>query len=894
MSSAVGDSFQRNELLKDYQHLSKFFCDFGSGDGINLCSWAIDPLAHPIVKWRVGQGTFSHWSGGPSNDHTTNKSSGGFVYFETSYKKPSRAKRGLVSFKTWILNRTFAADTASHVEQRLQPLYDKIEYLNTKFDVINHKITTKITNKLNLLQGQPIVNQAQRLYWQVAKDVAIPTKATLLSPLIPATRPQGICFQFFYSMYGLSAEKLKLTLLEPHSGRKRLLWESKLESMEEWVKTEISYALPTEHRLIFEGFAKNDSEVEREYRGYIAIDDVKFVPMGFDYSCHGHCTFDGGFCGWFNDPDSDNFDWKLAKASASLYTGPAQDFNSFAKDLPPGNFIHAESNHPLRFGDRALFISPPFPPTLRNKGLCMKFAYHMYGDGIGNLSVFMRQHISSRDSLIWKVSGDRGNAWQAAQVPLYSDEPFTLVFESTVGATPLGSIAVDAVHFYQEFCATDPSFASTRLGDCTFEESLCNWNNLQFEDEFDWVRVPHSVSVSTTSRKSNEHHLIQQTLVLKNDTKHPGYFLTLNGDMLRPDKEGLTARIQSPIFPANSFQCMTFHYFMYQNSSMRKPFEPALGGLRVYLREIEATGRPTTDHLLFRLNNHQSNKWRRARIPIQVLDPINRKITPPEKPYHLMIEGIWANSQSGIIGVDDVSFTSGDCEMTPSFAEAKRSECTFDKNLCEWTPYKPPISAIEWISWDHISPSSTTESLMFLRDHTFNTPVGYVSFTSDGNRIKNRKAALLSPIMSVRDDELLLLRRKREITLESSNTTKSVNNSITTKCIGFWFRHFPGSENLPSPKSLSIFQAILFPKLDVYDAKSILLWKMTDKQMSQEWTFGQVDYSNELNYRILFKAEAMDGGFAIDDVSFYDGQCQTRPFTASVHASERHISFGGV
>lgn len=895
MSAVIADSTERQQILNEYQQLSKFFCDFGSGDSINLCSWTLEPLVHPTIRWKAGQGTFSHWSGGPSKDHTTNSQIGGFAYFETSYKKPSKRHRSLSGIKTWILNRTLTTDAAMQVEQRLQPLYDRIDILNTKFEVINQRISIKLTNKLNLLQNQPLVNQAQNLYWQVAKDVAVPSKATLLSPIIPATRPQGVCFQFFFSIFGLSAEKLRLTIVEPSSGRKRLLWESKLESIEDWVKTEVSYAHPTEHRLILEAFAKNDTQsIEREYRGYIAIDDIKFVPQGFDDSCHGHCTFDGGLCGWRNEPDSDNFDWKLAKGSASLYTGPSQDFNSFTKDLPPGNFLFADSMHPLRFGDKALLVSPPFPPTSRTKGFCMKFAYHMYGEGIGNLSVLLRPHLSNQDILIWKVSGERGNSWQSAQVPLYSDEPFTLLFESTVGATPLGGIAVDAVHFYEEFCPTNPSFASMRLGDCTFEESLCNWNNLQVEDEFDWVRIPHTVS-GGVSRRSSEVNLRQQPF--RNDTKNFAYYLTLNGDMLRPDKEGLSARIQSPVFPANSFQCMTFHYLMYQNTSLRKALEPALGGLRIYLQEIEANGRPTTDHLIFRLNNHQSNKWRRARIPIQVLDPINRKITPPEKAYHLMIEGIWANARSGIIGVDDISFASGDCDMTPSYAEAKKSECTFDKTLCGWTPYNPPISAIDWISWEHITASSTSPSQIFLRDHTFNVPIGYVSFTSTGNRVKNQKAALLSPIMSLRDDELLLLRMKRQLHI-SSTKKSSVNNSsvsLTTKCMGFWFRSFPGSENLPSPKSLSIFQAVLLPKLDVYDAKSILLWKITDKQLSpQEWTFGQVDFPIELNYRLVFKSEASDGGFAIDDVSFYDGQCQTRPFTASVQPSEKHINFGGV
>lgn len=28
--------------------------------------------------------------------------------------------------------------------------------------------------------------------------------------------------------------------------------------------------------------------------------------------CKGHCTFEGGFCGWINDED-DDFNWSLVK-----------------------------------------------------------------------------------------------------------------------------------------------------------------------------------------------------------------------------------------------------------------------------------------------------------------------------------------------------------------------------------------------------------------------------------------------------------------------------------------------------------------------------------------------------------------------------------------------------
>lgn len=38
------------------------------------------------------------------------------------------------------------------------------------------------------------------------------------------------------------------------------------------------------------------------------------------------------------------------------------------------------------------------------------------------------------------------------------------------------------------------------------------------------------------------------------------------------------------------------------------------------------------------------------------------------------------------------------------------------------------------------------------------------------------------------------------------------------------------------------------------------------------------------DHHVIFQGEATDGGFAIDDVTFYNGTCATRPMEAAVKA----------
>ncbi|PRD25664.1 UNVERIFIED_CONTAM: MAM and LDL-receptor class A domain-containing protein 1 [Trichonephila clavipes] len=134
----------------------------------------------------------------------------------------------------------------------------------------------------------------------------------------------------------------------------------------------------------------------------------------------GHCTFEGGFCGWTNDVE-DDFDWELGRSSKSFLTGPSRDYSSYNRDEQTGGYSFIDASFPRRPGDKARLLSPNFLATGDNNPVCMKFATHMFGNGIGTLRVLKRvPGEEAPDRVIWEVSGESGNKWYRAQVSVSS------------------------------------------------------------------------------------------------------------------------------------------------------------------------------------------------------------------------------------------------------------------------------------------------------------------------------------------------------------------------------------------------------------------------------------------------------------------------------------------
>ncbi|XP_015789670.1 MAM and LDL-receptor class A domain-containing protein 1 [Tetranychus urticae] len=880
-------------------------CDFGSGSLLSECSWTYPMDDHPNVHWSKGQGTTAYWLGGPLVDHTLGDSNGGYIYFETSYK---------------VVGRVFSSAALESDKTASVKVPVKDDLLNGQSS-LHSNLTNGQGNGLqsqgslggpgggSSLDGRSASSLGSRLSDKLAifkqpllrltlddPIVTIPDKAHLESPNITRTGPVGHCIGFFFNIDGLSAEKLRLLVKDTETSENQTLWESRTHTDGAWIRAEVAYTYETFHQIILEGVAKSSNEPERAYRGYVAVDDISISPLEeTEGVCHGHCTFEGGMCGWTNEPEADDFDWKLGRGSDNFFTGPARDYYSFSKEYPLGGFLYISAAYPRRPGDKAVLISPSFPATVSGP-FCFKFATHMYGNGIGTLRVKYRPGESKddkSDKILWEMSGESGNNWYQAQLPIASAVAFNIIFEGIIGPNYLGNIAIDSISIEQGVCPISPQTAARKSGDCTFEENMCYWTNPlphSGVDDFDWIR---QFSFGNYGPKHDH--------TKKNAN---GYFLSLNGDAIQPLRGGTSAWIISPEFESNPDlpKCMSFHYFMYQR--VIEPGGPNLGGLRVYLRTVGDFGE-TILIPIWKLNNHQSLKWRRAQVPLGVKskDGDEVKVKPPKNIYQVVIEGIWGDARVGSIALDDISFFDGSCNVIPANAEAVPGECSFDKTLCGWKnetripiskpgqllstvskdsliSHKNAVSSIRSnlndpkvipVSWKLASPNVRPANL---QDHTFRAPVGYVYFD-----VFNQNT-LQSPTLR-------------------SPKFPAITGDSTKACLSFWFSGFGRGEST----TLNIYQISggeTSSDADIGDTSSTsspggekagekeprtLLWSIQARFLETRrslWYYGQVTVNGETPYQILVEGEAVDGGYALDDVTFYNGTCQTRPIEAAV------------
>ncbi|XP_039549254.1 MAM and LDL-receptor class A domain-containing protein 1 isoform X2 [Pimephales promelas] len=162
------------------------------------------------------------------------------------------------------------------------------------------------------------------------------------------------------------------------------------------------------------------------------------------------CDFEEGLCSWTQELEEDMFDWtRIQGPTPTFNTGPWKDHTHANAD---GHFLFIESSEPQKFKDTAVLISRPFLPIPRrgpeSKPPCIfRFHYHMFGQNVFRLAVYMRTSNSGRGNLLWARYGDQGNFWHRMILTIYSTHHFQILVEGTVGDDFRGDIAIDDLSF---------------------------------------------------------------------------------------------------------------------------------------------------------------------------------------------------------------------------------------------------------------------------------------------------------------------------------------------------------------------------------------------------------------------------------------------------------------
>lgn len=988
--------------------MSSLKCDFGSADAPDLCKFKIldqeNPLGKSLTSWSLGSGRSALFQGGPLVDASqSNDTSGGYIFYETSNP-----------YASFVSNQSYAPLSLGAAIHRHQAPSGHNEILgaNDYSTITATNLMKQSTNHRNPQHHEPISTNAdigQQSYQHIASGrLSIGANLpgpTFISPNLTAPGPSGMCLSFQYAIQGLSAEELRIYVLDHKTERPRQIWASSESAASNWTKAEVLYSVNNRHSLMFSAASSSSAALkdlqQRRFRGHIALDDIdinKHDPLTGEAACKGHCNFDGDLCGWTNadNGQEDDFDWSFGRGSDNLFTGPARDFTSSSNNELTGSYLFTDSGYPRRPGDRAILISPVFQPTPVNDAMCMRLAVHMFGNGIGSLGIKIRYTdepapgpvqpvapgsqptggaagggeqppggrpfaTSARSSLtssdgskpnelvIWEMSGEAGNSWHQAQTSVSSSKsPFQVLIEGVIGENHLGNIAIDEISFSSGPCPTSPPVASKNYGDCTFEQSMCYWRNPDADihlDDLDWVRSADEQSI----HGPNFDHTLK---------KRSGSYLKLENTFREP-KSGTRAFLLSPIFQpkaSGSVQCLSFYYYMFMRSISSSG--PNLGTIRVYL----ASNNELVP--IWRLTNPISSpNWKHGRASLATAMVDGQPIAPT-KLFQIAFEGIWGDATGGAIALDDITVFDGACDIMPAEAKSVPGECTFDVDMCSWSNKTYEVASAGDAADSSRSPflqsvNSAPGSRLMAPAPSSNKRASWQLATVDSRPVNLQDHTYKAPIGYAYVDVLDSLGHQMAFPLQSDEVTVQSGQQLTT-CLSFWFAAYgrqdgnqlnvymtqasappvssedgpsaagsatpgpssSGRNNLagggpPAPggaqpaagrnQAGSVGGGLAAPAIAAVssgsapegDAENSDAWKLVDGKLlwsislrnitetsRRKWLYGQVTLRADSNHIVRFVALTNDGGFALDDISYFDGACETRPAQARVQAGD--------
>ncbi|XP_042365064.1 MAM domain-containing protein 2-like [Plectropomus leopardus] len=262
----------------------------------------------------------------------------------------------------------------------------------------------------------------------------------LNGPTLPGN--MKFCLRFFFSLRGFNQtdQALAVYLQQQQSGIQEKIWTQGEKSRGIWITTDVTFQTTQPAKVVFVSTCRSFWDC-----GSVALDDIS-VRLGdceltagsLSSSLPGHCDFEAGLCGYTQDKEGDGADWEWRRGpTPTSYTGPRGDHTTGL-----GYYLHMEAS-PMLPGQSVRLLSRPLRGSWGPQ--CLRFYYHMYGSGTGQLSVHL--HKDGEDMLLWQLSGEQSIAWLRATVEYQSDCQHQIVFEATRGSSVRSDIAIDDIIF---------------------------------------------------------------------------------------------------------------------------------------------------------------------------------------------------------------------------------------------------------------------------------------------------------------------------------------------------------------------------------------------------------------------------------------------------------------
>ncbi|GAA6097533.1 MAM domain-containing protein 2a isoform X2 [Tachysurus ichikawai] len=368
-----------------------------------------------------------------------------------------------------------------------------------------------------------------------------------------------------------------------------------------------------------------------------------------------------------------------------------------------------------------------------------------------------------------------------------------VVYEVEFNSPNGGYVAVDDIAFSPKFChnATQPTFDPS-VANCDFEESLCRYYQEQVGGAV-WSRV----SVKPNVYRIGDH------------TNGEGWFLMANTRF--NSHMGYVSRLHGPFLPGNHKYCLRFYYALH---GLRK-IDNTLA-LYVYDEHNVAQAK------IWTVSESSRDVWTEVDVTYQ--RPMPTKIV-----FVSICRSFWG---CGLVALDDIKVTLGDCIMTTGPLRPPPGHCYFETGDCGYTQEKK-FKKAHWLRNRGPTPTSYTGPK---GDHTLG--VGYYMYIEASNMLPGHSARLVTP---------------------------DLRGSFRTQCLTFYY-HMYGT-------GTGVLSILLRQKGKV---KETLLWSRKGEQ-SISWMKATVDYDCIPKHNIIIEAvrgPSLRSDIAIDDIVFQTGPCQ--------------------
>ncbi|XP_056017904.1 MAM and LDL-receptor class A domain-containing protein 2-like isoform X2 [Ostrea edulis] len=353
-----------------------------------------------------------------------------------------------------------------------------------------------------------------------------------------------------------------------------------------------------------------------------------------------YCSFDSKtVCGWTQDPHNSAVgNWILNdKETETENTGPTLDHTT---EDHTGYYIYMESSYRTK-GDRTRLISPVFN-ILNNTGLmCLQLYYHMHGETMGSLNIYIQNERLTQTFQSWTISGDKGSSWNFLHRNFSNPNvPFKIVLEGVVGPNFLSDIGIDDVIIKDCSLGPEDQPEKTEVHQCNFNTGSCGWSQ-ETTDGIGWQNNSGPTATLLTGPECD-----------RTDCTN-GIYLYMETSGSSP--QGTKAIMRSPLFQTTGNSCLSFFYNM--NGA-------DIGELTVQIEEGDNTS------MVWRKQGNQGSEWRRAIVTLS-----------SQEAFWVLFVGRKGSGYRGDIAIDDVSITENECKMFPAIL----TKIFVDGKTIKWT-----------------------------------------------------------------------------------------------------------------------------------------------------------------------------------------------------------------